>query len=82
MIQELIDAAKVKYASLVTLEAVDAELAKGRSLEEQRALTQIRQHIVSVLESEILTQWLIANSIPKADWMLYAYVNGEVVKNG
>lgn len=85
-IKQLIEQYRTQYDSLSpkfdTLENIDVELNKGISLEQKVALRQIRGEVIGVLYNEILTQWLVENSIPENDWINYSYDGEQIIYNG
>jgi len=55
-------------------------LCKG-PLEKLQAFSQLEQEIISTINSQLLNEWLIANSIPENDWDDYSYFDGKVLHN-
>lgn len=50
-------------------------------VEKRLALCQLEQEIISALNSQLLTEWLIANAIPEDSWDDYSYFDGKVLHN-
>ena len=51
-------------------------------VEKRLALCQLEQEIISALNSQLLTEWLIANSIPEELWEEYNYFNSVLLFRG
>lgn len=75
--------AKIETEFGFNLEIIQAQkaLCKG-PLEKIQAFSQLEQEVISTINSQLLSEWLIANSIPENDWDDYSYFDGKVFKDG
>ena len=84
-VSELIASYKTKIETEFgfNLEIIQAqkESCKG-PLEKIQAFCQIEQEIISTINSQLLNEWLIANSVPENDWDDYSYLEGKIFKDG
>lgn len=73
---------KIETESGFNLEIIQTQkaLCKG-PLEKLQAFSQLEQEILSTINSQLLSEWLITNSIPEGDWDDYSYFDGKIFKN-